>query len=158
MKCTSDGKDKEVIEECEIRCIQDDEGVRCGDKDDEICPPIVIIKAMPPVIKNDITIPDFICQIKLFFKNLFAGLLSTFTILRWVVVLAVFVFSMLFSRDFLDRIKFVKKSKAGKVISWVSAVIFGILMGFLVFKLFWIGLILFIVLVLIKLFVPIPFK
>jgi len=159
--CNSDGT-AFTTTNCEFGCIvlESGEAMCKGEINgvEEECPPIVILKAMPPVIKNNITIPDFICHIKLFFKNLFAGVLSIFTILRWIAVFGVFIFTMLFSKNFLNQIKFVKKSKAGKVISWISAIIIGILMGVLIFKLFWIGLIIFVVLVLIKLFIPFPFK
>lgn len=150
MKCTSDGKGKTIIEECEIICIQDDEGVRCGDKDDEICPPIVILKATPPLIKNDITIPDFICHIKLFFKNLFAGVLSFFTILKWILVVVAFIFSLLFGRDLFDSFKVTREKKW---LAWLFSFIIAGFVAYITIKLWWLGLIALVVYILFRLLI-----
>jgi hypothetical protein len=160
MKCTSDGKDKELYKKCEVVCIQDDEGTRCGARNEtEECPPMVLIPAMEPIIKNDITIPDFICQIKLFFNNLFKGILSTLTIIKLLIVLIVFIFSMIFSNNLFRNNKQLRIRN--KWIRFFITLLIGLFLGYLVFKLFWTGVIIsaiVLVIIIILNFVGVPFR
>jgi len=84
-----------------------------------------------------------------FFSNLFSGIFDIFTILKIVVVIIAFIFTLLFSLDLLQGFKSLK-GKSKNVIRFLIGLFLALAIAILVFSLFWIGVILFVVFIIIK--------
>ncbi len=154
--CTygDDGKALCRIEQCKIggmECIGDEECCSKFCKDgkcvDVECPPITLIQSTPPIIKNDVTIPDFICLIKVFFRKLFSGAFSILGLFKWLAVILVGIFSFLFGKDIFDNFKVVRKNQW---IGWTLSGFVALLFGYLVYRIFFVGLVIFIIFIIFK--------
>lgn len=94
-----------------------------------------------------------------FFNNLFGGVINTFKIIGWILVLIGTLFSLFFVKGLLSRFLDENK-KENKIAIWIISSLVGIGVGILLFTLlfsiiFWIILALIIVLVIVLKFVPI---
>lgn len=121
LECKSSGN-YDLKSECEFGCTYGNDGkALCKyspDNETIECPPITIIPAAPPIIKNDVTIPDFICKIKVFFRNLFAGVLALTFIFKVIVSAIALLMTLFFSKEQIVKIKEFRKNKA---LVWVLA-------------------------------------
>lgn len=70
--------------------------------------------------------------------------------IKFILAFLVLIFGTLFSRDFLDSFKQLRKSGYGNLISWILALGIGILLAVLIFQLFWLGVVLGIILLVIR--------
>lgn len=149
IKCTSDGKNQEVIKTCEFGCEIEKDGAICSEEDGNGgCTPLTII---PSIFGSDpVTIPNFICEIKNFFSDLFAGLLSFFTILKVISTGIAFIFATLFGKDLFSSFKALRNKPKT---AWFLSILVASGIAFIFFKSFWIGVIAFVIWIIFRLLV-----
>lgn len=112
---------------------------------DEECPPITIIPSVGG--SEPVKIPDFICLIKVFFKNVGEFLQQIKSIFS---VIGLFV-GTFFTRRLLKNIKTIKDKKW---LIWSLSILAGIISLFLIFTYFWFGIIILIILGIVRWIVP----
>lgn len=134
MKCTSDGKSKELVQECQYGCIYDN-GYKCAESNKTItaecsnCDARVISTMVGWIWKSK--------QCKSTTLQNFTGCWTSW--IKFILSFFALIFGTLFSRDLLNSFKALKKSKGGNAVAWVLAVAIGIGVAMLLFVLFWVG-------------------
>ncbi len=83
-----------------------------------------------------------------FFRNIFNSIFGNFfATIKWIVVLLSSLLTFVFSRDFLDKVKTIPE-----VLNWGLSIIFGVLIGLLVFNIIWVAVFIFIGYIVLKIF------
>lgn len=106
------------------------------------------------VSQNEISNNGFFGAIGSFFKtlfspivNLFNGILNWFSIVKLTFVFLVLILGTLFSREFFESFKSIRKSN---LLVWILAIVVGGAFAYLVYLVFWIGIILFVIFLIVK--------
>lgn len=81
-----------------------------------------------------------------FFSNLFSGIFGFFDTIKIIASFLAFIFSILFGYEFLSGFKAMKN----KALVWIFSLVIAAIVGYLVFTIFYLGLAIFVALVLIK--------
>lgn len=92
----------------------------------------------------------FLSSIGNFLNNSFSGITNFFTILKWIAIIIGGLFALIFSKEILSRIL----RTIGQGAIWVISGITAVLVGILVYELWWIAVIVFIGYIIFKIAVP----
>lgn len=137
-RCSSDGKNKIVYQECNLGCEFADGGYKCKESNETVGGKLSCESCDAKVISSTLGLiwKDKRCE-STFIQN-FTGCWTSW--IKFILSFIVLIFGSLFSRDLLTSFKALKNSKRGNIIAWVLSVAIGIGIMLLVFQLFWVGI------------------
>ena len=143
LKCSSDGKNKAIFENCDYGCEYESGQAKCSGQPPAIdklkcksCDAFAMNKIFGKVFKSQSCKPTLLAlppQTVTF---------CLFSFIKMAVTPIVFLFTLLFGMDLLGKFKTLKGKKKGITRFLISAVI-GVILATLVWFLFWVGVIAF---------------
>jgi hypothetical protein len=82
---------------------------------------------------------DWFTNILTSIGNFFSGIGDAFTLIKYLVILVIFIFSMLFGKDLLSSFDALEDKSW---LAWILAIVIALVISLIALKLFWIGIIL----------------
>lgn len=143
MRCGSDGKSKTTEKSCPNGCEYVSGGVRCKGETN-------ITQVTPPCTSCDSFVQSQIFGS--FWKSkkcqrgvLYNSLTCSFSYIKYAVIALVFLFGLLFGQGFFSQFKNIPSWA-----SWLIALIVALILGWLVYFSFWLGVIIFIIYIIVR--------
>ena len=158
LRCTSDGKNFDTLQQCQYGCISNQTGVQCVGQSPPLPPPGLKCDSCDAYVKSQTIgwlFPSQQCEAKTFLTiQTQNNATCIFSWLKLLVVPLAFILTLLFGINTANKFK----KKNMKYILIISTILISALVGYLVYALFFIGIILAIIFliasILIRIFVP----
>ncbi len=151
LKCSSDGKNTPLFKECEYGCEYIVGGAKC--RGEPPIPPILKCESCEDYALNTLTFGLVkSCKPTIFQNTIFC----MFSFVKLILVPVVFLFALLLGGDLFKRFKSIRKNE---MIVWILSFSVAIFLATIVYLLFWVGIILTILFLVIKIgysFIPLP--